>query len=155
MAFYCHLFAPFTWVRVASSTRAQSRAQSRGTRTLVRRDTSDTYPDRLQLTLIDQLAYPDNPGHPWASCAGREQGCHNYGVILFYRNLFSRRESNSCVPRLPRCSVDIRGRSWIKHPLIQNIVRLSSIEDSTYPTCKQTLRVIFSECDRCRHTYGQ
>ena len=37
MVLYCHLFAPFTWVRVASSTRAQSR----GTRTLVRRDTSD------------------------------------------------------------------------------------------------------------------
>ena len=37
MALYCHLFAPFTWVRVANSTRAQSR----GTRTLVRRDTSD------------------------------------------------------------------------------------------------------------------
>ena len=41
MAFYYHLFTPFTWVRVTSSTRAQSRAQSRGTRTLVRRDTSD------------------------------------------------------------------------------------------------------------------
>ena len=35
MALYYHLFAPFTWVRVTNSTRAQSR----GTRT---RDTSDT-----------------------------------------------------------------------------------------------------------------
>ena len=111
-----------------------------------------TYPDRLQLTLIVQLAYPDNPGHPWASCAGREQGCHKCGVISFCRNLFSRGESNSCVPRLPRCSVDIRGRSWIEHPLIQNIVRLSSIEDNICPTCKHNLRVIFSECDRCRDT---
>ena len=109
----------------------------------------------MQLTLIIQLAYPDNPGHPWANCAGREQGCHNCGVISFCRNLFSRGESNSCVPRLPRCSVDIRGRSWIEHPLIQNIVRSSLIEDSTCPTCKHNLRVIFSECDRCRETYGQ
>ena len=54
---------------------------------------SATYPDRLQLTLIDQLAYPDNPGHPWASCAGRDQGCLNCGVISFCRNLFSRGKS--------------------------------------------------------------
>ena len=47
----------------------------------------------MQLTLIIQLAYPDNPGHPWASCAGREQGCHNCGVISFCRNLFSRGKS--------------------------------------------------------------
>ena len=38
------LICPFSWIKVASSTRAQSRAQSRGTRTLVRRDTSDTRP---------------------------------------------------------------------------------------------------------------
>ena len=39
MAFYCHSFASFTWVRVASSTHAQSR----GTRTLVRCDTSNSF----------------------------------------------------------------------------------------------------------------
>ena len=43
------LIYPFSWIRVANSTRAQSRDQSRGTRTLIRRDTSDSYLPSLLL----------------------------------------------------------------------------------------------------------
>ena len=61
MAFYCHSFTPFTWVRVANSTRAQSRGQSRGTRTLVWRDTSDnSWPE---LTLL-ALQFRQEPPFP-------------------------------------------------------------------------------------------
>ena len=39
--FLLPLIYPFLWIKVTSSTHAQSHAQSRGTRTLVQRDTSD------------------------------------------------------------------------------------------------------------------
>ena len=58
MAFYCHLFTSFIWVRVASSSRAQSRGESRGTRTLVRHDTSDS-------SLLPSLLTWTNTGNCW------------------------------------------------------------------------------------------
>ena len=51
MAFYYHLFTLFIWVSVVSSTRAQSR----GTRTLVQCDTSDRFLDIFSLKNLIKL----------------------------------------------------------------------------------------------------
>ena len=76
-ALYCHSFAPFLWVRVAISTRAQSRAQSRGTRTLVRRDTSD----RNLLRALGPKALPAALGPP-APTATPSSLAHGHSFLV-------------------------------------------------------------------------
>ena len=82
MVFYCHLFALFIWVRVASSTRAQSRAQSRGTRTLVRRDTSDSFSrsetSRLRLNIVFSVNQPHKASND--GFVIRKSRCHRAGA---------------------------------------------------------------------------